>query len=206
MEESNSNNNASQLSNTSPEEPPNTPGATLRERLQFMRARSRANAKPLRSSISDSATPSSAGDIEPTLPSPTPQGPSTLSVRVDRQPHHHTTMIESLVEHQNDAPAAFVTPQEIHISGIATEEPAEPDEQTVLDIDETIHRAGVQLGPLEFAIPMPMDARVKDDYETTVNNESTHIRKFVLEGNGGDMEIDVSSWQPVRKFNTLTSM
>lgn len=191
MEESNSNNNIPQLSNPSPEESLNLSGATLREKLEFMRARSRANAKPLRSSNSASATPSSAGDIEPTLPSPMPQGPSTLSVRVDREPHPHTTMTEPLVEHQNDAPAAFVAPQELHID-IPTEEPAEPDEQTVIGLDETTHRVVVQLGPSEFAIPMPMDARVRDDYETTVSNESTNIRKFLLEGNEDGMEIDVS--------------
>lgn len=150
MDESNPNINNSQLPKPSSEETPNASGASLREKLQIIRARSRASAKPLRSSNSASATPSSAGDIEPTLPSPTPA--STLSVRVEKEPHTHTTLAEPLVQHHNDAPAAFVAPQELHLSNITTQEPVELDEQTVIGLDETAHRVGVELGPSEFEI------------------------------------------------------
>jgi hypothetical protein len=140
--------------------------------------------KPLRSS--NSATPSSAGDIEPTLPAPTLLGPSTLSVRVDKEPRSHNMPSE------HHAPTAFVAPRELHISDVSVEEHAQLDQQPILGEDN--HREGVQLGPSEFAIPVPMDARVKDDYETTMSNESKSIRKFITESGSGDtMEVDVSS-------------
>lgn len=94
-------------------------------------------------------------------------------------------------EHHIEAPTAFVAPQELHISDV--QESTEPNEQTLLGLDESINRGGVSLGPSEFAIPLPMDARVKDDYETTINNESKHIRKFMTEPESGErMEVDVS--------------
>ncbi|KAK2763044.1 hypothetical protein FQN54_009677 [Arachnomyces sp. PD_36] len=206
MDESNSNDSAQPSA-----EGQNLPGSTLRERLQFMRARSRANAKPLRAS--NSATPSSAGDIEPTQPSPAPQGPSTLSVRVDKEPRPHIM----LHEHHEEAPAAFVAPQELHLSDkdILEDGAAEPDTEAVIIPYQPSHREGVHLGPLEYAFPVPMDARVKDDYETTMDSEKKIILGFLSEpspreSEGNDaMEIDNNATlsklkQIIQRLNNIT--
>ena len=53
---------------------------------------------------------------------------------------------------------------------------------------------GIQLGPGEFAIPLPMDARIRDDYETTISKELKNIRMFLSEFSSEvkDSEPDVS--------------
>jgi hypothetical protein len=38
---------------------------------------------------------------------------------------------------------------------------------------------GIPLGPLEFAIPLSMDSRVKDDYDTTLASEKKNIARFL---------------------------
>ncbi|PWY79635.1 hypothetical protein BO70DRAFT_51891 [Aspergillus heteromorphus CBS 117.55] len=151
-------------------------GSTPKEKLMNAYAQlrtSKSNPTP-----DASATPSSAGDIEPSAPVPVPETAPPLSVRVDKEPTHHAhpepapTMPVAPVE-----PVGMEPPQHIDMqhTGIQT---IQPSALTVMHTEEPIPGA-VHLGPSEFAIPLPMDSRVKDDYEKVLTSESQSIRNFL---------------------------
>jgi hypothetical protein len=45
---------------------------------------------------------------------------------------------------------------------------------------EEIIPGSVYLGPSEFAVTLPMDSRVKDDYERVLADAATSIRRFFV--------------------------
>ncbi|KAL7652072.1 hypothetical protein ACMYSQ_009387 [Aspergillus niger] len=140
-------------------------GSTPREKLRNAYAQLRAKANP---GPESSATPSSAGDIEPSAPVSIPETTAPLSVRVDKEPTHAK---------DNEANQDTTIP------------PVEPEEigppQTIQPSALSMHFAeeptpgSVHLGPSEFAVPLPMDSRVKDDYERVLTSESQSIRDFL---------------------------
>lgn len=156
---------------------------SLRDRLSRLRNKERAAVQPLQT-LSGSATPSSAGDIEPTVPS-VPQAVSPLSIRVDKEPQTHHARHEPV----HPSPVAFVAPQALHYtvpeftqepgaglmgsSGLGLPIPGHEDvaSQPVPGATTlaSLEVGGPGMGPLEFAIPLPMDARIKDDYVKVLN-------------------------------------
>lgn len=149
------------------------PGSTSREKVRNMYAQLQANfpARPLQS-ISASATPSSAGDIEPAAVS-APGTTSPLSIRVDKEPTSHA------------APAEIhEPPAQEYVETTFNEYHEPPVMQTIQPSDLTVGPAeeappgSVQLGPSEFAMTLPMDSRVKDEYERILTDESHVIRNF----------------------------
>lgn len=170
-----------------------SPSKSFLQNMQREREMANARIRPLRT-ISKSATPSSAGDIEPTAPPNVSEGLSPLSLR--------TSGDISGIEHAQESPVPFVAPQALlynvdHPStlpvlaetnehkddqGLELPQPSEPvigmsgDDIAQSPDEET---GTVQLAPLEFAIPLSMDSRVKDDYDITLSNESKNIKKFI---------------------------
>lgn len=205
MSDSNSGNGAPESQSTydGSESTLNNKGTSFRERMRYLRAQERANIKPLHS-VSASGTPSSAGDIDPSAPPEIPETVSPLAVRHDKElPHHENS------NPTEETPVPFVAPQALHYEtpqpiedttvlpesdlGLAnrsdvvdnppgTETQPEVDQSTLVS-DESPHerRRGVLLGPYEFAVPLSMDSRVKDDYDKTLARESRAIAKYVEE-------------------------
>lgn len=170
----------------------NSPGSAFFKKMRHLRAAERASVKPLQS-LTGSATPSSAGDIEPSGPSAASEGVAPLSVRHDKP---------VMVDHGTESPVPFVAPQALHYnpdqpallgeagaklaesSGLSPpatlELVAQQFEQEVAQKDRsTEEHKGIHLGPFEFAVPLSMDSRVKDDYDRTLHDASKSIRKFV---------------------------
>lgn len=155
-----------------PERYHHVPGSTPREKLKNMYSQLQASfPRPLQSA-SASATPSSAGDIEPAAAS-VPETTSPLSIRVDKEPASHAAPVDI-----HDQPGQEYT-------GAALSEYHEgPLMQTIQPSDLTVGPAeeappgSVQLGPSEFAMTLSMDSRVKDEYERILTNESHVIKNF----------------------------
>lgn len=170
------------------------PTDSLRDRLSQLRNKERAAVQPLQT-LSGSATPSSAGDIDPTVP-PAPQPVSPLSVRVDKEPHTHH---EPRHEHVQPSPVAFVAPQALHYtvpefaqetqaglmgsSELGLPIPGHEVPESVVSHPvpgagtlSSLEVGGPGMGPLEFAIPLPMDARVKDDYVKALEGADAFIK------------------------------
>lgn len=53
-----------------------------------------------------------------------------------------------------------------------------PSALTVTGMDDEVAPGSVHLGPSEFAVTLPMDSRVKDDYERVLSDAATSIRQF----------------------------
>ncbi|KAJ5949011.1 hypothetical protein N7454_002318 [Penicillium verhagenii] len=118
-------------------------------------------------------TPSSAEDVEAV---PRPSYPETiipLSVRneTDSVAHTHTAV------HHEHAGSLL---QSSHLShgqiGLQT---IQPSALTVGD-DVLTPPGSVRLGPAEFAVALPMDSRVKDDYEKLLTKGASTIDDFLL--------------------------
>ncbi|KAK2794722.1 hypothetical protein FQN52_007492 [Onygenales sp. PD_12] len=192
------------------------PGTSFRDKMRFLRAHERSLAGQ-QQPVSASATPSSAGDIEPTQSLPARDHASPLNVRVDKEPVHKEHVIPT-----TEAPPAFIAPQALHYTvenPVETAEslaeaqpnlagptelletPLEPMEDHIQTLEhaavagesEIAHR-GIQLGPYEFAIPVSMDSRVKDDYDIVLTAERNTIKKFLDEASSlGTSTISTSS-------------
>lgn len=53
-----------------------------------------------------------------------------------------------------------------------------PSALTVAGMDDEVAPGSVHLGPSEFAVTLPMDSRVKDDYERVLSDAAASIRQF----------------------------
>ncbi|KLJ12149.1 hypothetical protein EMPG_09577 [Blastomyces silverae] len=218
----------------------NNPGTNFREKMRFIRAHERSLVGESQS-VSASVTPSSAGDIEPSLPAPTRDAVSPLNIRVDQEPHTHPPHVMTTAE----APPAFIAPQALHYNAehpitvaellaesqpsLAGEaelpeasadiipEPVAGFEPTAASIEEVPEPqpVGINLGPMEFAVPLSMDSRVKDDYDVTLSAESKTIGKFLAESSslGTDMSSSTQEYDTqisrmrklVKKLNNITT-
>ncbi|KMU83164.1 hypothetical protein CIHG_00946 [Coccidioides immitis H538.4] len=228
MEESSSN-GSSQPAKSVAEAARNNPGTSYLERMRYLRAAERASIKPLQS-LTESETPSSAGDIEASAPPATSEGVIPLSVRHDKEPPVRE-------DHQTDSPVSFVAPQALHynpeqpallgetgarlIDTASLSTPAASLELAAQQFEQEGKREeqaieehqGISLGPFEFVIPLSMDSRVKDDYDRTLREASKCIRRFVASASfaeGTAVEVDVGSLalqmqRMIEQLNNITT-
>ncbi|KAJ5146425.1 uncharacterized protein N7515_000989 [Penicillium bovifimosum] len=120
-------------------------------------------------------TPSSMDDIEASVPPPVPETTAPLSVRADPDLFAHPHIA---VHHGHSEP--LLPPSELaHADqgGQPSFQTIHPGALTVTGTEEVTPGA-VNLGPSEFAITLPMDSRVKDDYERVITDAATCIRQF----------------------------
>ncbi|KAE8328927.1 class II histone deacetylase complex subunits 2 and 3-domain-containing protein [Aspergillus sergii] len=144
-------------------------GATPREKMKNAYAQLSAKANSLQA-IDVSVTPSSVEDIEPVAPVSVPETTAPLSVRVDKEPTVHHA--EPEMNPASSEPLEEMSHQEQSIQTI------QPSALTVTHTEE-VPPGSVHLGPSEFAVPLPMDSRVKDDYERVLVDETQGIRNFL---------------------------
>ncbi|KAL4771775.1 class II histone deacetylase complex subunits 2 and 3-domain-containing protein [Aspergillus nidulans var. acristatus] len=148
-------------------------GSTPREKIMnlYDKMRDKSTVETLQNEAS--ATPSSPGDIEASEPPPAPGTGAPLSVRVDKD-SSHADPIKDLVPETSLDETEHLT----HIS-----ETFQTIQPSALTINHTEERppGSVQLGPSEFAVPLPMDSRVKDDYERVLQ-ESKDALEVDLSG------------------------
>lgn len=139
-------------------------GSTPREKIMNLHARFREKSAFESMQNDPSATPSSVGDIEASEPPSIPETVAPLSVRVDKEPSHADLTKESVPETTLDEADA----QEHEHDNIQTVHPS------ALSISHTEEKSpgSLHLGPSEFAVPLPMDSRVKDDYERILLTDS----------------------------------
>ncbi|KAK2814151.1 hypothetical protein FQN50_000555 [Emmonsiellopsis sp. PD_5] len=192
------------------------PGTSFRDKMRFLRAHERSLAGQ-QQPVSSSATPSSAGDIEPVQSLPARDHASPLNVRVDKEPVHKEHVIPT-----TEAAPEFIAPQALHYTvenPVETAEalaeaqpnlagptelletPLEPMEDHIQTLEHAavaeeseIAHHGIQLGPYEFAIPVSMDSRVKDDYDIVLTAERNNIKRFLDEASSlGTSTISTSS-------------
>lgn len=198
--------------------------------MKFLRTRDRDSIKPLRS-ISASATPSSTGDIEPSAPPPASALVSPLSIRVDKETTSHAIHTDQRDEsavrfvapqalHYSAQPIDTV--DRLMETSNSPVDVAEQPLDTQTHVDDTIDQPldilntsgfstgqpsgsqidGIPLGPSEFAIPLSMDSRVKDDYDTTLANEAKNIARFLRtfppSGSLGEVVVDSEASVPSR--------
>ncbi|KAJ5381461.1 uncharacterized protein N7496_003889 [Penicillium cataractarum] len=122
--------------------------------------------------MDDKPTPSSLGDIDATVPTSIPETIAPLSVRSDTDSvsHAHTAIhhahSQSLLQPHltSDASASMQT---IQPSALTVESP------------EDAPAGSVRLGPSEFAVTLPMDSRVKDDYDRVLTDSAAITREFL---------------------------
>ncbi|OAX85401.1 hypothetical protein ACJ72_00212 [Emergomyces africanus] len=204
----------------------NNPGTNFREKMRFIRAHERSLIQDP-PSVSASVTPSSAGDIEPSQPAPARDAVSPLNIREDKAPHTHPPHVMTTTE----TPSAFIAPQALHfnletpvlaaellvesqpnLAGEAElpEASAEPVNEEVAELEPTplsmeeaseFQPVGINLGPMEFAVPLSMDSRVKDDYDITLSAESRTIEKFLGESSSSGTHMSSFSLE----YETLVS-
>ncbi|GFF97621.1 hypothetical protein IFM53868_09241 [Aspergillus udagawae] len=150
-------------------------GSTPLEKIRNAHAQIRAKTNPGTPLNADaSVTPSSAGDIEPSPSVLIPEITAPLSVRVDREDAAHVTHAEG----ELSAPGSLVRPTEMGPPQQPILQTIQPSALTVSHQEQAIP-GSVQLGPSEFAVPLPMDSRVKDDYERILKDEAQSIDEFL---------------------------
>lgn len=116
-----------------------------------------------------SATPSSAGDIDSSVPLSVPET-APLSVRHEKESAH---LVQPNI---GPGPAASFEPQtQMNHPTVQTIQPS----ALTFYLAQDIPPGSVHLGPSESAIPLPMDSRVKDDYERVLADGAQLIREFV---------------------------
>lgn len=122
--------------------------------------------------MDDKPTPSSVGDIEATVPTSIPETIAPLSVRSDTDSvsHSHTA-----IHHVHSG--ALLQP---HLTSdtSASMQTIQPSALTVESAEET-PPGSVRLGPSEFAVTLPMDSRVKDDYDRVLADSAAITREFL---------------------------
>lgn len=123
--------------------------------------------------MEDKQTPSSVGDIEAAVPLSVPETAAPLSVRADNDTvaHSHTA-----VHHAHSQP--LLQPSHLAHDDQPSMQTIQPSALTAENVEES-HFGSVRLGPNEFAVTLPMDSRVKDDYERVLTNGASSMRSFL---------------------------
>jgi hypothetical protein len=169
------------------------PGDTGREKLRNAMAGMRARYPSTFGEVplSEVVTPSSASDIDPIPSGMVPDTAAPLSVRAEKEtlekpPHNETNLSAVPVVQQ---PSSETSPA---LQALSTEpstlQTIEPSALTINEV-EILPTGSVRLGPSEFAIPLPMDSRIKDNYEKVLCEHATAIR-IVLQNQDGDATAD----------------
>ncbi|KAJ5099641.1 hypothetical protein N7532_006642 [Penicillium argentinense] len=119
-------------------------------------------------------TPSSVGDIEPSVPE-IPEKVMPLSVRPDTDSiaHSHTSIHHTHAELLLHAS---------HYAGQNTMQTIQPSDLSVGNADEA-PPGSVRLGRSEFAVTLPMDSRLKDEYDRILSGAAEDIRQFLAMSN-----------------------
>lgn len=144
-------------------------GATPREKMRNAYAQLQAKSSLFSQNPEPSETPSSAGDIDSSAPLSVPET-APLSVRHEKEPAH------TAQSNIRPAPAAsFEPPTQMEHPTVQTIQPSALTFSPAQDISP----GSAHLGPSEFAIPLPMDSRVKDDYERVLADGAQVIKDFV---------------------------
>jgi hypothetical protein len=122
--------------------------------------------------MDDNPTPSSLGDIEATVPTSIPETIAPLSVRSDTDSvsHAHTA-----IHHVHSE--ALLQPH-LTSNASASMQTIQPSALTVESAEEA-PPGSVRLGPSEFAVTLPMDSRVKDDYDRVLTESAAITREFL---------------------------
>ena len=206
-------------------------GSTPREKMRNAYAQLRAKSSSAFSqNIEPSATPSSAGDIEPSAPLSIPET-APLSVRSNTPPQARapaprrklserdteiTDKISADIDNKEksdvEAPGEkehvthptqpitaepFVRPAQVEHPQQPAVQTIQPSALTFSHVQETLP-ASVHLGQSEFAIPLPMDSRVKDDYERVLANGAQITKEFIQisdpSSNGAESEVSGFSY------------
>jgi hypothetical protein len=118
-----------------------------------------------------------------------------LSVRVHEEHVHHSASAEL-----QETPAdVIVSPTLLYPEqrGVQTIQPS-----ALFDQVESSPSGSLQLGPSEFAMTLPMDSRVKDEYERALAEQSRSIRHLLSGFNAA--EATVVSEAEVRDVNNAT--
>ncbi|KGO63979.1 Histone deacetylase complex, subunit 2/3 [Penicillium italicum] len=156
----------SQLSGTTPTEKMRNAWAQLNQE----------NQSDLSQTANAVETPSSIGDIEASIPLSVPETTAPLSVRPDTDSFSHS---HTAVHHGHSEP--LLPPSELAHGGHMSQpslQTIHPSALTVTGMDDEVAPGSVHLGPSEFAVTLPMDSRVKDDYERVLSDAATSIRQF----------------------------
>ncbi|KAJ5398557.1 hypothetical protein N7465_009046 [Penicillium sp. CMV-2018d] len=153
------------------------PGSTPTEKMRNAWARlSEENASELSQTGNAVETPSSVGDIEASIPVSVPETTAPLSVRPDTDSFSHS---HTAVHHGHSEP--LLPPSELAHGGHMSQpslQTIHPSALTVAGMDDEVAPGSVHLGPSEFAVTLPMDSRVKDDYERVLSDAAASIREF----------------------------
>ena len=111
-------------------------------------------------------------DVEAIVPAELPDTTAPLSVRHEKDPMSHS---HTAVHHAHSEPLL----QSSHLEGSGTAlKTIQPSALTVEEPEEVLP-GSVRLGPAEFAVTLPMDSRVKDDYERVLTDAAASIREFL---------------------------
>lgn len=149
-------------------------GSTPREKMKNAYAQLSARlSTPVFQGNDASATPSSAGDIEPSVPASVPETAAPLSIRVDKEHDSHTQPGATSAIPAPSVEEPGMGPPSQH--GVQT---IQPSALTVKSTEEILP-GSIHLGPSEFAVTLPMDSRVKDEYERVLASESQGIQEFL---------------------------
>ncbi|KAJ5853466.1 hypothetical protein N7534_006009 [Penicillium rubens] len=153
------------------------PGSTPTEKIRNAWARlGEENQSELSQTANAVETPSSVGDIEASIPVSVPETTAPLSVRPDTDSFSHS---HTAVHHGHSEP--LLPPSELAHGGHMSQpslQTIHPSALTVTGMDDEVVPGSVHLGPSEFAVTLPMDSRVKDDYERVLSDAATSIRQF----------------------------
>ncbi|CAG8047755.1 unnamed protein product [Penicillium nalgiovense] len=153
------------------------PGSTPTEKIRNAWARlGEENQSELSQSANAVETPSSVGDIEASIPVSVPETTAPLSVRPDTDSFSHS---HTAVHHGHSEP--LLPPSELAHGGHMSQpslQTIHPSALTVTGMDDEVVPGSVHLGPSEFAVTLPMDSRVKDDYERVLSDAASNIRQF----------------------------
>lgn len=155
----------------------NLPGSTPSEKIQNAWAQLKArHSHRVPQTVIASETPSSVEDIEASVAASVPETAAPLSVRTNKDSvaHSHTA-----IHHVHHGP--LFAPSEL-AHGVPTHHPTmqtvQPSALTVSNSEE-IPPGSIRLGPSEFAVTLPMDSRVKDDYDRVLTDGAPSIREFL---------------------------
>jgi hypothetical protein len=139
--------------------------------------------------MDDKPTPSSLGDIEATVPTSIPETIAPLSVRSDTDSvsHSHTA-----IHHVHSG--SLLQPH-LTSDASASMQTIQPSALTVESAEEA-PPGSVRLGPSEFAVTLPMDSRVKDDYDRVLTDSAAVTREFLASltpaGQASDSQVSPS--------------
>lgn len=150
------------------------PGSTPRERIRNAWAQLNQEPQSMGTQMTSGVdSPSSVGDIEASMPVSVPETTAPLSVRAEADPFSHTAV--------HHAHSSLLPPSELAHShlGQPSMQTIHPSALTASGMEEIIP-GSVYLGPSEFAVTLPMDSRVKDDYERVLADAATSIRRFFV--------------------------